>query len=234
MRLLPLLLAIGLVAGYGVVEGRWTHRWQASAAVRLAAERLKSVPLHVGDWRGEERELDARQVAKGEIDGYLVRRYVHRVTGQQLSLLLVCGRAGPTSLHTPEVCYPGAGFSQDGPALSHKLEVASLPGPVDFKVGKFHKPRAAVPEALRIFWSWNGDGRWMAPDNARFSLARYPALYKLYVIHRMENVEEPLETDPAMTFLRQFLPEAQRHLGHSEQASLPSARATALTTLLRQ
>src|SRR5436309_15131180 len=114
-RILPALVALPLVVACGLAEGLWANRWQTSAAAEQAAARLKEVPLAVGDWQAEEREFDARQAEKAELTGHTWRRYVNQKTGAAVSVLLVCGRAGPVALHPPDVCYQGAGYRLTAP-----------------------------------------------------------------------------------------------------------------------
>lgn len=211
--LIPLM--IPLVLGYGYFEGRWTDRWQPSRGLEQAVARLGELPLNVGEWDGEASTLDDRQIAKGEIQGYVLRRYTHRLTGRTLSILLVCGRPGPMSLHTPEVCYPGAGFSQQGAAKREKYAAGA-----EFWVAKFNKPDPIDPEMLRISWAWNADGAWTAPDQPRFTFASRAALYKLYVIQQLPPAEEKYE-DLAADFLKELLPAVERQLFAAEIAAKP-------------
>src|SRR5829696_5002011 len=102
LRFLPAVVALSLVAAYGVFEGLWTERWGPSANAGVVVERLAAVPLTVGEWEAQELTLSPREVEKAEISGYLSRQYVHRPTGNTLTVLLVCGRPGPVSLHTPD------------------------------------------------------------------------------------------------------------------------------------
>ena len=74
-----------------------------------AAERLDAMPLELGEWDGEVGEVKAGEAGAG-VAGCIKRRYVHRKTGAVVSLFLVCGRPGPVSIHTPEVCYGASGF----------------------------------------------------------------------------------------------------------------------------
>jgi hypothetical protein len=201
-------LALPILVGFGIVEGVWTNRWQLSDATRVAAARLADVPARVGDWEGEDLELDAREVVKAELDGYLMRRYVHRTSGASVTVLLVCGRPGPVSVHTPDVCYGGAGYVQE--AAAGRLPLETNP-PAELWRADFRKT-GSLPEQLHIAWCWAAAGAWTAPDNPRVTFARAPALYKLYVVRQVVGREEPGEKDPAADFLRQFLPEAQARL----------------------
>lgn len=211
LRMLPTWLGLALVIAFGVAEGLWANRWQISDAPEQAAARLAEVPLSVGDWKGEPRELDARQVAKAELTGYLHRRYVNEQTEEAVTVLLVCGRAGPVSLHTPDVCYQGAGYHLSESQTRRDVAPESMAEPVKFWVGQFQKD-GAVPDPLRIFWIWGANGKWETPDNPRLAFARADALYKLYVIRELPSADDPLDKDPSLEFVKVFLPQLQSRL----------------------
>src|SRR5262245_13026212 len=119
-RLLPALLALALVVAYGVAEGTWTGRWVPAAAPHEAAARLADVPTTLGDWQGKDQTLDHRVAAQAELSGSLLRYYTHKTTGETLTVLLVCGRPGPVSVHTPDVCFVGSGYAlPQPPARQH-------------------------------------------------------------------------------------------------------------------
>lgn len=209
-QFIPALIALPLLVAFGVAEGRWTGRWVNDQVADQAAARLQDVPLSFGDWVGEEQLLDARQVAKAELAGHLMRTYTHKTSGATLSFLLVCGRPGPISVHTPDVCYGGMGYVMTGPA---GLQALSPNGPTAFRLGRFQNLGAPIPEYLRILWAWSTDGRsWSAPDNPRLTFAAAPALYKLYVVRRVADLNEAAEADTGRDFLRQFLPIVERSL----------------------
>ena len=104
-RILPVLIAIPVVVSFGFAEGLWMHRWTPQSDLKLAAARLAEVPMSVGEWEGRALELDSREIAIGEIAGYIRRHYVHRRTGKYLTMMLLCGRAGPITVHPPDVCF---------------------------------------------------------------------------------------------------------------------------------
>lgn len=207
-RRLLTLAALPLLAGYGVAEGLWTDRWQLSHEAEQAPARLGRVPLAVGDWQAEALEMDPREAARAEISGYLMRRYVHRTTGASVTALLVCGPPGRVAVHTPDVCYAGAGYRLKGEPARQAVE-ANAAGPALFWVARFAKPHAVVPEDLRIRWSWSATGAWAAPDYPRFHFAGSRVLYKLYVIEPVEGTEEASDKAPGVQFLREFLPQLQ-------------------------
>src|SRR4051812_29210625 len=121
LRFFPGMAALLLVVTFGVAEGLWTDRWGPSGDTALAAARLAQVPPTVGEWDSQDQEMNPRAVATAELSGYLMRRYVHRRTGEVLSVLLVCGRPGPVSVHPPEVCFGGAGYTLAAPRTPQEV-----------------------------------------------------------------------------------------------------------------
>lgn len=201
--------AVVMVLAFGVAEGIWSERWQHSNATVEASQRLLNVPLVVGDWHGAEGKLDERQMVKAELTGALMREYVRKADGANVTVLLVCGRPGPVSLHTPDVCFQGAGHAL---IESPTPQVIREERPARLNVARFRKGDDTVAEYLRVFWGWSADGEWSAPSTPRLTFARAPALYKLYVIRALARPDETFADDPALDFLRTFLPEVRKHL----------------------
>lgn len=199
---LPKLMAFLAVIVAGLVPGLWSHRWVPSSTLSDAAARLSLVPLVVGDWEGRDLEINPRELRLTQAEGYLQRRYVHRHTGASVTVLLLCGRAGPVSVHTPEVCYAGAGYDEVGTVT--RREAADLAGD-RFWYRRFQKA-GPIPTMLGVTYAWTATGPWEAPDNPRLSLARYPVLFKAYVVRALADPKEPSDADPTMDFLRALTP----------------------------
>jgi hypothetical protein len=194
----------------GAAAGFLNGRWGRSSAVQAAAARLDRVPAGLGaEWDVQPDRLSDRVTAVAELNGSLSRRYVHRRTGVIVSVLLVCGRAGPVCVHTPEVCYVGAGFAPVGTAQAYRTEGAA---PAQFEVRDFRQQNAAAPTRLRIFYAWGARGKWSAPAMPRLAFSGQPSLYKLYVVRQMNKDNEPLENDLAVHLLRGLLPQLQTAL----------------------
>jgi hypothetical protein len=204
--------AVALLVLFGLAEGLWTHRWVRSAEISTAHDRLEQVPLSIGEWTGRDRELDARQLTLGRIDGYVYRDYVNRVSNEVVSILLLCGQPGPVAVHTPDVCYAGAGYGMVAPAVRRTVASPGLEQPAEFWVGNFRRDNSPSPDPLRIYWGWNATGAWQAAGNPRFAFARYGVLYKLYVIRHLTSINDPMENDPSQKFLEVLLPALQQAL----------------------
>jgi exosortase len=199
------LLALAVVVLQGLVHSWWIDRWAVSDEPGVSAARLADVPRTVGEWDGEDLTLDPHHQAIGEIRGYLFRRYVHRSRKTVLSVLLVRGRPGPISVHTPDVCYRGAGFEAVAPP--ERRTVAAPPAaPADFWTASFRKRDAVTPTRLCIFWAWNDKKGWQAVDYPRLVFARAPALYKLYVVRETPAADDAAAAQPVVDFLQVLLP----------------------------
>ncbi|MER3440521.1 MAG: hypothetical protein C4296_03980 [Gemmataceae bacterium] len=202
---IPFAVFLALFGLGGLAHGLWTNRWTAAGEPLQFAQKLQNVPSVIGDWElTSESKLNERELQIGNIVGYISRRYTHRGDGNVVALLMVCGKPGPISVHTPDVCYGGAGYQLiDDPAV---WQTASE-RPAVFRVGVFRKNLPAEGATyLRIFWSWSPDGiEWTAPKHPRISFAMHPALYKMYVIETIERSDMPLENSPATKFISEIL-----------------------------
>jgi hypothetical protein len=207
LRLVTLCTAAAaVIAAAGIAHGRWTGRWTHADAPARAAAALAGVPTTVGEWAGTNEDMPAEQFARTGADGFLVRRYENRLTGDVVTVMLVCGRPGPISVHTPDVCYAGAGYAAAGPPAREGVRPANA-GPVDLWTALFRRPGAVGQQTLKVYWGWRASDRggWSAPENPRWQFARAPALFKLYVIRAVTG-DEQSPTDPGHEFLAEFLP----------------------------
>jgi hypothetical protein len=207
-RLVPAVVAVALVVLCGVVHGFWTGRWSAAAAGDVAG-RLDGIALDLGDWQGERLEQDAGP-ADG-MSGRLYRRYVNRSTRTAVTVYLVCGRPGPVAVHTPDVCYGASGYDVKGLGKQPVRPAAGGAG-AEMEAVEVVKKRHSEQIAQRVYWSWSAAGTWVVPDSPRLAFARYPLLYKLYLIRDLSRPGEPLEDDPCVDLMRQLQPELKKSL----------------------
>ena len=204
-----LLTAVAILLAIGAIHGLWTDRWAISAEPEASAAKLSGVPMTVGDWQSEPLVISPRELERGAIVDYVGRLFVNVRTKSRLQVFLVCGRPGPISVHTPDICFEGAGYHMTSAPV--KISLESLP-PSEFWQVKFVKQGAEPQQNLRVFWGWTSDGQWEAPDNPRLEFARSKALFKLYVIHDLPRPGLPPDKDPSLDLLRVLLPELQKCL----------------------
>ena len=215
-RYLPVAVMAALILTAGTIHGRWTNRWARSTELQYAVDHLGKLPLTFGDWEGRENVLDEKErklYDASQAVAWVTRRYVHRETGESLSLLVLCGPPGPTAAHSPEACYGGGGFELSGPLELEPFEYGTPPAKAIFQVGNFRRSDATSPMGLRIYWSFRGGSNWEVPDSPRLAFARYPALYKIYVIREMAMSDGvPPVDEVAPQLIQALLPELEKLL----------------------
>jgi Protein of unknown function (DUF3485) len=212
-QMLPVAVAAGVLILTGVVHGLWTDRWARSQEAAAAAARLQDIRLSLGDWQGQGLEVEPAQVEG--VSGYFLARYVNARDGSTALVFLVAGRPGPVAEHTPDVCYKASGYK----VSAIQPYQPSLGSPAEFATALLLQNRSAERKNLRIYWAWSATGPWSAPDNPRLAFARYPALYKLYVIRDLSSTDQPVEDASCRDLLRQLLPELQRALFGASSAN---------------
>jgi hypothetical protein len=188
------------------VQSHWRDPESQAASLADAVARLDQVPLVIGPWEGHAHDLDPADVAAARLAGYCWREYRNTRTGSVVSVLLVCGPPGPVSVHTPDVCYAGAGYQCIGQPQRLSVQLPSNTADAVFWTARFSKTGSAAPDCLRISWAWKTGGAWQAPDTPRLTFAASPSLYKLYVVCETTPPEAGPEREPSREFLDELLP----------------------------
>ena len=209
---LAFALALTLLLAGGLLHGLYAERWVESDELRQAVERVAAAPHKVGDWTGKDLEADPVEFERAGARGYWMRAYTNHRTGASVLVILMTGRAGKMAVHTPEVCYRGAGYDLLGAPAAYPVRTDLAEPLGTFWTARFGK-KAGVATDLRLFWAWAGPETWTAADNPRWQFRGAPFLYKLYVSHDGAGpAGARLDADPGTDFLRQFLPELNGQL----------------------
>ena len=174
------LVAAVVVAG-AALNGVATQRWAFAAPDPAVTDRLHALEVRFDDWQPAvvptDMPTNERSVATS-------RRYTSPGTGRSAVVTLISGVPGSVSTHTPDVCYPGAGYKT---VAAPRKETVDLPGgrTAEVYVADFEKTTATKQDRVRVRWAWSTDGTWVAPDRPRWQfaarLAKAPELYKVYV-----------------------------------------------------
>jgi hypothetical protein len=210
-RPIAVALAAGLLLLCGIAHGLRADRWQQSPALGEALSRVESVPPNVGDWQGTPMQSDPSSFEQAGAQAWWVRQYRHPRHQLPLTVVLMCGRAGRMAVHTPEVCYQGAGYDLYETPLAKPFR-----GPAGEDLGNLFTARftkaAGRGSDLRLYWAWNSSGLWQAAANPRWEFRGQPFLYKLYVSHEMTARSASAEEDPVVEFMGVFGPELRKTL----------------------
>ena len=203
-------IALVIFAGAGTYEYRnRTNRIDPATASAVQSS-LDQIPKVIGDWVGEDRDYDARQMDRTGSFASLHRLYRNKKTSETIAVLLLAGPAQEIGAHDPNRCYVGAGYRPVGVAVKKNAPDAIPNGSCSYWTARFDTD--TFPAAsLQVVWAWSRDGLWVASDNARFDFVQEPLLYKLYVSRRL--VATDAETiDPTESFLNVFFPAVRSEL----------------------
>lgn len=198
-------VAAALLVSAGWVHGLWTDRFSSGEDLVQAAARLERLPWTIGEWEG--KPFEDREENETGLAGSLARYYVHRSTGKRVSVFLACGRPGPVSVHTPEVCYAANGFEVERPS---RFTVPKETGGGEFWTSRLVRRRNDEQANLRIYWSWHAGGSWRVAENPRLSFAGNRLLHKLYLVRETTAGKEP--GDACVDFMKDLMPVLDREI----------------------
>jgi hypothetical protein len=209
VRLHHLLLIAVFLAVSGYVHGTWSNRWSKAAHVE-GKDLLSGVDGEIGDWRaGEFLQINPADVpAKTKC---VSRRFDPIKEGSPLVVSITSGGPGEVAVHTPDVCYLGAGYQLRGAVTRQTIPLDDGKS-VSFWVADFVKTKPTGDESIRVRWAWSGDGDWQAPDYPRWVFARVPLLYKLYMVHPLTDDDDLTKSDPYRKFVADLVPALSRQL----------------------
>lgn len=231
----PGLIAAAIVL-CALVEGYWSGRWTDSDGELPPGflEAVQTLPLETRSWQGRTAPpIDPRVL---EISGAAVivsAAYRNRATADGVTVFLVGGWSRDVSVHTPDACYPGAGFTMEGRPYPFLIEyVPSLPesgnrqadgtaGEVrtaEFTTAVFTKAEPTGTVRLRVFWAWQDGSGWKSPPMPRWTYGGRRPLVKAYFV-----AESPAAAlahqSPAVALARELLPRLDAVLTPALQGS---------------
>lgn len=205
---LLIVLMIGVTAYCGILTGRWAP----FTGLEEAREVLRELPLTIGDWEaGEERQLSKDDVTMLQIEnGYICRRYKNSVSQAEVNLVIMIGKTGLVTAHTPEFCFGGRNYEKESTrsAIAFPIVNYSGKGPTDDLLWKVNFiNRAAQGGTISFYYGVGVGDSWLASENPRTELLRYRYAYKLQAEAMVDG-----ETDNVRQFLGDTLPTVQKYL----------------------
>lgn len=243
--------AVLLIVGVTVTQGLLTDRWgeKRNELLGIFAGRLERLfPESCGEWK-LERKLE---VSRAELDragavGNISRVYSNRKTRTSLSAFVVCATPHDASGHTPDRCYPGAGFEIAEPEHRETITLSDGRSAEAF-TGTFAKEG----QTIRVFWTYGVPERpkpaegaaavpqegpatdatdaepltWMAPQIARIRLNEFPAVYKLYAIVDQTKLAPTRATAECSDFLAAILPAFDAAIAEDAASKRPTGADT--------
>jgi hypothetical protein len=241
-RYLPILLGVLLIVGLTIPQIKMTDRFAGTnVSAEQRAELFKKVPMNVGDWHGTDMPIDPQVREKAGAVGAVSRSYRNSRTGEQVDLWLIVGHSRDVSFHTPDVCYPGSGFT------ARASENSLYPMVFDEKQKEgtpfltntfFRESDVSGHQLVRVFWAWynpenaENEGKvvWEAPSNARWHFGNARSLYKMYFTSLMHDTKETAEQSACVRFARDFMPIVNKALAEVQGTATDSTNDAGSTT----
>ena len=202
--LLPIVAAVLLMGVSAYYQGMWTERWGESPELQIFAEQVNAVPMTIGEWEGldvGESEERVKEISGSQAE---FNRVYRNPAGEEVRVMLMCARFRDVFFHSPDRCYPAAGFEILNPPQQVVIDDSQ------FFTTTFRKsdPTAGTRDE-RGYWTWSADGNWSAPTNERVAFAGDRALYKLYIFGTVPTGGQGRsDEDFCGAFIREFMPAA--------------------------
>lgn len=192
--------------------------WSENIPAKQCAYLLETeIPMKLGDWVGEDAEVDEKVLEVAGADGYINRAYTNEKTGEQVSVWFIVGHFKDIAQHTPNVCYRVAGFEEVGKDDLQRIDIEGLPTS-RFRTAKFRKQLGSSEHFERVFWAWwkpeaLDEGQspadvniaWSSPEDPRLEFGFCRALYKLYFT-TATDADGRADESVCLKFAEEFLP----------------------------
>ncbi len=205
MKYLPIGLAVAIILFAGVIQGWISERWGSFPELKLFSDQLAQVPTEIGEWKGEDGEKSNEKIRKiSGAEGELIRTY-RNANGEEVRISIICARLQDIFMHSPDRCYPAAGFEMQAPPEPVVVEIGN--GTAEFITTIFLKSEPTGTHSERGYWTWSGNGEWVAPKTPKVAFAgQQHALFKLYVFTNDTGKQKPGERDYCKEFIKVFIP----------------------------
>ncbi len=172
-------IALTLIAG--VIDGQRRFRWGEDTEVTELAARLNQFPTKIGGWETtSELLLDKSATGLLRPVTAIHRVYFNPQLQMKANVFLLLGPTGPTSAHTPDICFNSREYKMIGTRRVASVHPAGIKNSQCF-VAQFQN-RNISSEYLRSWYAWTVDGTWHAPERPRFNFAKSRYLFKMQIV----------------------------------------------------
>lgn len=132
------------------------------AEARPLLDRLESIPLQIGEWRGTEGKWGPEVVVALDVDSWILREYEHP-SGATVWIYVGVSDSvsfsGGTSPHSPLLCYPGQGWE----LVETGVQEIGVSGTRSVAVNRLLVQKG-LERQLVLYWvQWGGE---IAPEGA--------------------------------------------------------------------
>ena len=170
---------------------------------------LKELPMILGSWQaieGSDSQLDPETARITGSSDHVIRLYTDLKTGTMVSILVLYGLADSVFAHSPEACYPAAGYQTVIAPVDHELSLAGLATPIGYRASYFGKTVAGVSQYEEVYCTFRHNGVWLPEVASRWKMFRYhPGMFKIQVQRHTSGLAS--EDSPTESLLAEVIRE---------------------------
>jgi hypothetical protein len=183
---------------------------------------LSELPKVLGEWQavtGSESQLDPEIARIAGSSDHFIRVYESSRTGDQVSVLVLYGLARAFFGHSPEICYPSAGYlpaGERGP-IDRAISLPGLAVPAQYRSAYYVKRASGLSQYNEVLCSFRHNGAWLPDVADRWKMFRYhPGMFKVQLHHPCAGIAS--EAGPSESLLKDLIQEIEKRIVEKEAA----------------
>jgi len=203
---------------------RFWRNWQFAA---LAARSdhppfsLNELPRKFGNWEsrvGEDAKLDEKIARIAGSNDSIVRSYRNQKDGEKISALSLYGRADKVFAHSPDACYPAAGYQLVKGPLDRELSVPGVKGTIHYRWSIYMKRVGGIGYYQETYHTFYFNGEWLSDTTDQWKSFRYhPSMFRILLERPISGLSDEVYR-PSEELLGRFVQEIDRRMSHDEAA----------------
>ena len=146
----------------------------------------------------------------------ITRTYLDRESGEQVLALAIYGRAEKVFAHSPDACYPTAGYQLVKGPVDRELSVPGVKGTVRYRWAIYMKKIGGLSHYQEAYHAFFFNGAWLPDASDRWKLFRYhPAMFRI-LIDRPISIPSNEVDRPSEELLGKFIQEITSRMSRDE------------------
>ena len=201
---------------------------QTLQAGRVSPFRLADLPMDLGDWKGQNSVMNPTIIRGTGSSDMISRRYVNQRTGVAIDAVVLYGPTSEMFIHTPEVCYPAAGFDPmdspvERPIVVESTTTSTNKTAVPFRSLAFTKGEGGLADIQEVYYSLWYDGGWTTRTTTPKASQRIPGMYKVQIARRISAHERRDIDNPCESFLASLIVEIEARMARNHPVTTTSS-----------
>jgi EpsI family protein len=207
-----LAVVAAVLAASGGIRLWQEHRLgQTLRQGRISPFPLVELPMNLGYWKGQDITMDPRLVRRTGSSDVITRRYINQRTGVTIDAVILYGPTSDMFIHTPELCYPAAGFEPLSDTSERPIVVEGV-GTVPFRSLAFTKGEGGLTDMQEVYYSLWYDGHWTTQSTTPKASQRIPGMYKIQISRRISTRERRDLDNPCEPLLVSLISEIESRM----------------------